>query len=172
MKEKEMGAMHVYENSHSRLIEGCLNIGEQQAVPLIKQVKEAGEPYAPEHAYILYDAPPGTSCPMIEAVKDADYILLVSEATAFGLNDMQITVDTLRELNKPFGVVVNKAKAEQNLITDFCETASVPIVASLPYSDKFAKAYAKGALVEGIDAPLTEALETVYQYLTTKMGVS
>lgn len=172
MKDKEMGVMNVYENNHSRLIEGCLNIGEQQAVPLIKQVKEAGEKYAPEDAYIFYDAPPGTSCPMIEAVKDADYILLVSEATAFGLNDMQITVDTLRELKKPFGVLVNKATSEQNLITDFCERTAVPIIASLPYSQKFAKAYAKGSLEEGMDTSLTDALETIYQHLTTKMAVS
>jgi len=171
MKEKEMGVMNIYKNQEMQLLEGLLNIGEQQAVPLIKQVKQESEQYGDQKGFTFFDAPPGTSCPMIEAVKDADYILLVSEATAFGLNDMKLTVDTLREIDKPFGVVVNKSTSEQNLITEYCRADDVPVVANVPYSQVFARAYARGRLGEGMDEQLTDAMKAIYEHLMEKLTV-
>ena len=102
---REVGVVEEGSAGGVRFAGGKLRIGEAMAPPLIRAVKER----ALDDALVIVDAPPGTSCPVIEAVRGADFVLLVTEPTPFGLNDLAIAVDTVRKLGLPFAVVVNRA---------------------------------------------------------------
>lgn len=121
-------------------VQGRLRIGEAMAPPLIKAVKRG----APDADLQIFDAPPGTSCPVIQTVRDADYVLLVTEPTPFGLNDLRLAVEMLRELNKPFGVVINRADVGDDGVTRYCAEEEIEILVEIPDDRKVAEAYARG----------------------------
>jgi MinD superfamily P-loop ATPase len=124
-------------------LSGTLAIGEATSPPVIHAAKEA----APPAEWTIWDAPPGTSCPMIETIKDCDFVLLVTEPTPFGLHDLRLAVDVAKALRRPCGVVVNRAQAGATETHTWCREAGVPILAEIPDSVDMAKAYARGELV-------------------------
>ena len=107
---------------------------------MIKAVKQG----APDADLQIFDAPPGTSCPVIQTVRDADYVVLVTEPTPFGLNDLRLAVEMLRELNKPFGVVINRADVGDDGVTRYCAEEEIEILVEIPDDRKVAEAYARG----------------------------
>ncbi len=126
-------------NSH-KFMEGILNIGEASATPLIRGMKK----YIPKDTDVIIDAPPGTSCPVVESVEDADFVLLVTEPTLFGLNDLELAVQVVREMKLPFGIVVNKHEEGNNLIRLYADKENIDILAEIPFSEKIAEAYSRG----------------------------
>jgi len=134
------------------IIEGRLEIGSSMQTSLIKELKKS---FNNNEDLLLFDAPPGTSCPVVETVSDADYIILVSEPTPFGLYDLQLTVDLIQELNIPFGVVVNKAGLGNNDIFDYLQQQQIELIATIPYSKNYASSYSKGELIEDISDEFT-----------------
>ena len=104
MIPKKMGELKHYKSGNLDFIESKLIIGEEQAVPLIKQTLDYVDDNFPVKTIKIFDAPPGTSCPVIEATKDADLILLVTEPTPFGLHDLILAIETMKELKKDMGV--------------------------------------------------------------------
>ncbi|MBN1902044.1 ATP-binding protein [Candidatus Sumerlaeota bacterium] len=124
-------------------VQGILNIGESRSVPVISQVKKS----APEVDLEIIDSPPGTSCPVIESVRDADFVLLVTEPTPFGLNDLELAVETMRALGIPFGVVVNRSGIGDDRIHAYCRGKDIPILADIPDDRKIAEAYSRGDLI-------------------------
>ncbi len=123
-------------------VQGRLRIGEAMAPPLIRTVKQK----APEVSLQIFDAPPGTSCPVILTVRDADYVLLVTEPTPFGLHDLNLAVEMLRELNKTFGVVINRSDVGNQDVKDYCTRESIELLAEIPDDRKVAEAYARGKI--------------------------
>jgi MinD superfamily P-loop ATPase len=121
-------------------VQGRLRIGEAMAPPLIKAVKQG----APDVDLQVFDAPPGTSCPVIQTVRDVDYVMLVTEPTPFGLNDLRLAVEMLRELNKPFGVVINRADLGDDGVSRYCAEEEIEILEEIPDDRKVAEAYARG----------------------------
>jgi len=121
-------------------VQGRLRIGEAMAPPLIKAVKQG----APKADLQVFDAPPGTSCPVIQTVRDAHYVVLVTEPTPFGLNDLRLAVEMLRELGKPFGVVINRADLGDDGVTRYCAEEGIEILVEIPDDRKVAEAYAHG----------------------------
>lgn len=119
---------------------GILNPGEAMATPLIRKLKERIDP----QKTVILDAPPGTACPVIETVRDTDFTLLVSEPTPFGLADLRLTVEVLRELESRFGVVVNRADIGDEGVEDFCKKEGIPIFMKIPHSLEIAKLYSEG----------------------------
>ncbi len=121
---------------------GELNIGEMSGVRIIKQIKKSvvGE------EVVLIDSPPGTSCATVAAVEGADYAIVVSEPTPFGVSDMKMVVEMLRNLEIPFGVVVNKAGLGDGEIYEYCRGEGIPILEEIPYSREIAELYAHGTL--------------------------
>ena len=117
------------------------------APPLIKQVKKL----ITNKRTTIIDASPGTSCPVVETVKDTDFCLLVTEPTPFGLNDLKLAVGMLRKLAIPFGVVINCADIGDNEVEKYCEREGISIVLTIPWDRKIAEAYSTGI-------PLREAL--------------
>jgi MinD superfamily P-loop ATPase len=145
--EREIG---VIESGNSGTIDfshGILNVGEPMAPPLIKQVKKL----ITNNSKVIIDASPGTSCPVVETVKDTDFCLLVTEPTPFGLNDLQLALGMLRKLAIPFGVVINCADIGDQEVARYCESQDIPIVMTIPWDRRIAEAYSNGI-------PLVEAL--------------
>ncbi|MEJ2635750.1 MAG: ATP-binding protein [Calditrichia bacterium] len=121
-------------------VEGRLNLGEMMASPLISHVKAKVQP----DCINILDAPPGTSCSMVETIRKADYCLLVTEPTPFGLNDLKLAVEVLRIVGIPFGVVINKADAIFTTIEKYCKEQQISILMKLPFDRKLAEAYSRG----------------------------
>lgn len=141
------------------LIEGRLEIGSAMQTSLIKEVKKH---VSSESAVTLFDAPPGTSCPVVETVADADYVILVSEPTPFGLNDLKIMVDLLNEIAIPFGIIVNKAGLGNDDIYEFINKNNIELLGKIPFSKSYAGNYSKGELLKDIPSEL----EIIYQQIT------
>jgi len=102
---------------------------------------------APDAGLVVIDAPPGTSCPVIESVRDSDYVLLVTEPTPFGLNDLKLAVEMVRVLGLPFGVVINRAGTSASDTHAWCEHEQIPILVEIPDDRHVAEAYSRGEMV-------------------------
>ena len=129
------------------MVEGQLKIGSPMQTTLIKEVKKRVEQQAP---LIIYDAPPGTSCPVVETISDADYIILVTEPTPFGLHDLKLTVDLVREINKPFGIIINKANLGFNKTHEYLKDEDITLLGEIPFSKEYASKYAQGKMLKNI----------------------
>ena len=123
-------------------LQGKLNIGESMAPPVVRAVVEA----APRDGTVLLDSPPGTSCPAIASVKTSDVVLLVTEPTPFGLNDLQLAVEMVQELGLPFCVAVNRAGTGSEDVYRYCAQENIPLVFELPDDRSIAAAYSRGEL--------------------------
>jgi MinD superfamily P-loop ATPase len=138
--EREIGLIQEgYANGIS-FINGILNIGEPMASPLIRKVKERIQ----KDKIVILDAPPGTSCPVIETVKGSDFCLLVTEPTPFGLNDLELAVGMLEKLGIAKGVVINKADLGDRGVWDYCKSKEIPVLMEIPMDRKIAESYSKG----------------------------
>lgn len=145
--DREIGTIEYGTRENINVVYARLNIGEAQAVPLIKMVKK----YINKRNTIIIDAPPGTSCPVIEAVKDSDYSILVTEPTPFGLNDLRLAVEVMRKLNKPFGVIINRYGMGDSGVENYCNEEEIPILMKIPFKREIAESYSKGlSLVDAI----------------------
>jgi len=140
-------------------IGGSLSIGEAQAPPLTRAVKKQ----LPHEDIVIIDAPPGTSCPVIAAVRDVDYVILVTEPTPFGMNDLRLAVGMLRSLRQPFGVVLNRCDISDGLARDYCRNESIRILLEIPYDRRIAEAYAVGRLVVDDDKQFRQQMRSLYQ---------
>jgi MinD superfamily P-loop ATPase len=132
---------------------GVLDIGEPMAVPVIRQLKRWANP-GPDQIVIV-DASPGTSCPVVEAVRGADFLLLVTEPTPFGLHDLKLAVEVVRELQIPAGVVLNRCEGNSPdgrysaIVEAFCREQNLPILLRIPFEREIAEGIAQGkTLVE------------------------
>lgn len=124
-------------------VHGTLKIGQPMSPPVIKAVKEA----APPSDLVILDAPPGTSCPVIESVRDCDFVVLVTEPTPFGLNDLRLAVDMVRALDLPFAAVINRADVGDDKTAAFCRSSGIGILAEIPDDRRIAEAYSRGELI-------------------------
>lgn len=129
------------------LLEGRLNIGSAMQTMVIRKLKKAPDN---ENDIIIYDAPPGTSCPVVVTVADADYIILVTEPTPFGLHDLKLTMDILEVIDKPYGVIVNKAGLGNDEVYQFLDEENIELLGKIPYHKAYATKYASGKLLNNI----------------------
>lgn len=143
---KPLGVVEQGSAQGAVFVQGRLAIGEAMSPPLIRAVLDA----TPPMGITIIDAPPGTSCPAIAAIRAADYVLLVTEPTPFGLNDLGLALDMVVALEIPYGVLVNRAEAHNADAQDFCAHRHAPIVGQIPDERCVAEAYSRGELI--IDA--------------------
>ncbi|AJY71384.1 (4Fe-4S)-binding protein [Geobacter sulfurreducens] len=156
---KTVGAVDRGTDGQVTLVQGRLDVGNAMPTPVIRAVKHH---VAPEGVTII-DCPPGTSCPMLAAVRGADFALLVTEPTPFGLHDLTLAVETIRQLSIPFGVVVNRADAGDRRLFDHCMEEGVPVLLTIPESRRVAEAYSRGesilSALPGLRVSLRELLD-------------
>ncbi|HOO73205.1 MAG TPA: ATP-binding protein [Spirochaetota bacterium] len=139
---RPIGVIETGERDNILYAGGVLNIGEPMAPPLIKELKKYH--YIPDIR--ILDCPPGTSCPVIEAARGCDYLLLVTESSPFGLNDLKLAVGMARELSLPFGVALNRADDSFRGVEEFCSAENIPLVARIPFDLEVAGTYSRGEM--------------------------
>ncbi len=147
MIPQKMGELKQSKKEGLSFVESRLDIGQEQAVPLIAQTLEYMDRNFDDDFIKLFDAPPGTSCPVIEATKDADFVILITEPTPFGLHDLKLAVDTMRELKKDFGVIVNRHGIGNNDVLTYCQKENIPVLSKLPNDRRIAELYSRGSLI-------------------------
>ena len=125
------------------LVQGRLYVGEALVPPLIREVRAR----SCEEGVVLIDAPPGTSCSMIAAVRGSDFVVLVTEPTPFGLNDLELAVETVRTLGIPCGVVINRAGSGDDRVHEYCAAEGIDILLEIPDDRRIAEAYARGLML-------------------------
>ncbi len=147
---EEMREIGVVESGHADGIafaHGKLNVGEAMATPVIRKVKEQTN----REDVVIADVPPGTSCPVVESVKGSDFCILVTEPTPLGLHDLALAVETVRELNIPCGIVLNRAGIGDSGVEEFCHKENLPILLTIPLDMEIARNYSRGVtLVQGM----------------------
>jgi len=136
----EVGRVETGQAGRIRFVHGVLNIGEARAVPVITEVRR----HEAEEGTTIIDAPPGTSCPVIAAVRKADHLLLVTEPTRFGLHDLRLTVEMAQELGLTMSVLINRVGAGSTDIEAWCSNESIPVVLRIPFERDIGAACARG----------------------------
>jgi len=139
----ETGTVQVGSAGPVAFVHGLLNVGQAMSPPVIKAVKAS----APPADILIVDAPPGTSCPVIESIRDCDFVLLVTEPTPFGLNDLKLAVEMTRALELPFGVLVNRSGMGNRDTHDYCRDSGIDILAEIPDDRTIAEAYSRGEMM-------------------------
>ena len=117
-----------------------LNVGEAMAVPLIRAVKNQMN----KQKTVIIDAPPGTACSLVTTVHKTDYCILVTEPTPFGLHDLKITVQVLKNLDIPMGVIINRAGVGDRKVYDYCKKEDTPLLMEIPFDKRIAELYSRG----------------------------
>ncbi|MBW2631730.1 MAG: ATP-binding protein [Deltaproteobacteria bacterium] len=156
---RELGTVEEGKTNGISFVHGLLNIGELMSPAVIRGVKEAaGEP-----EILILDSPPGTSCPVIEAVKDAEFVLLVTEPTPFGLNDLELAVGMVRELSIPFAVAINRSDVGNEDVKEYCNKEKIKIILEIPNDRRIAEAYSRGEMVIHALPEYQKAFETCWE---------
>jgi len=138
-----IGTVETFQSGKITLIQGKLDVGAAMAPPLIRAVKRKIDRKSPA----ILDAPPGTSCPVITTLREADFVALVTEPTPFGLNDLKLAVATVRELKIPFGVIINRAGSGDDRVNSYCSAEQIPVLLEIPDDRRIAEAYSRGELI-------------------------
>lgn len=135
---------------------GKLNIGEMSGVKIIKEIYKNTE-----EKDFLIDCPPGTACTTVSAVEVADFAIIVVEPSPFGLSDMKLVVQLLRDMKIPFGVVINKFDEDENIVKKYCDDEKIEIIGTIPFDRKIAEAYSKGEIIADALPEYRENFETI-----------
>lgn len=156
-EKREIGKIFTgktYFNSTNKY--GKLNIGEMSGVKIIKEIyKNTVE------KDFLIDCPPGTACTTVSAVEVADFAIIVVEPSPFGLSDMKLVVQLLRDMKIPFGVVINKFDEDENIVKKYCDDEKIEIIGTIPFDRKIAEAYSKGEIIADALPEYRENFETI-----------
>lgn len=127
------------------MVEARVNVKQLSPVPVIRRAiataKEAGSDF------VLLDAPPGCSCPFVNTALPADFVLLVTEPTPFGLSDLKHTVEVLESFDKKCGVIINRSDLGNDDMRRYLAQKGIEVLVEIPYSSRVAECYASGRLV-------------------------
>lgn len=142
-------------------VHGKLRIGHVRTPSLIKKVKN----HIKQNHLGIIDVPPGTSCPVVEAVKGTDFVLLVTEPTPFGLNDLKLAVDLVRKMVLPFAVAINRYDIGNDEVEKYCRAENINICLKMPDDRRIAEAYSSGRIIMDVLGEYKQHFSKVYKYL-------
>ncbi len=155
---RELGEIVRGNSGAVELVYGRLRVGEAMSPPLIEKVKENID----NDMINIVDAPPGTSCPVIAALKESDYVLLVTEPTPFGLNDLVLAVEAVRTMAIPFGIIINRCDAGDDKTKKYAEKQGIPIMMEIPDKREIAENYSKGIMMTDAIPEMKESFRSLY----------
>lgn len=142
-KQRKIGVAEFGKSNGVYFGHGKLNIGAIQTPAIIRYVKQK----AINDGIVILDAPPGTSCPVIEAIKNSNFVLLVTEPTPFGLNDLELAVGMVRELKLPFAVAINRSDIGNDAVVKYCQQENIEVLIQIPNDRKIAESYSRGVMI-------------------------
>ncbi len=143
MTGRELGIIRKGYRNGIEFIHGELRVGEAMSPPLIREVRAFARP----DKFTIIDAPPGTSCPVIAAMKDTDFVLLVTEPTPFGLYDLKLAAEAVKLLNIPSGLVINRSDIGDDKVQAYAGEVGLPILMEIPFDRRIAEAYSRGEMI-------------------------
>jgi len=158
---RKIGVIESGRSGAVSFVGGKLNIGEAMAPPLIRDVKK----HIDYKKTVIIDAPPGTSCPVVVSIKGSDFCVLVTEPTPFGLNDLILSVDMLKEVGIPFGVVINRSDLGDDKTHLYCNHNNIPILMEIPFKKEIAEAYSRGKTLLKVYPQLKIDLQHMYKVI-------
>ncbi len=161
-KPEEIGQISFYQQDDCKVAEGRLKVGSPMQTMVIKTLKKR---VGKDAGVALFDAPPGTSCSVVETISDMDYVVLVVEPTLFGVHDMKLMVELVRNLNLPFGLVINKAGLGDEEIYSYVKEQQIDILGEIPFSKAYAGRYAKGEILNKIPKEIEESYKKIIKSL-------
>lgn len=138
--KREIGIIKKGRVNSIEFVHGCLRVGEAMSPPLIKEVRS----YAKPGMINIIDAPPGTSCPVISAVSNTDFVLMVTEPTPFGLHDLRLAVEAVKILDIPHGLVINRSDMGDTKVQEYAKKENLPVLLEIPFDRRIAQAYSNG----------------------------
>jgi MinD superfamily P-loop ATPase len=148
------------------VVRGTLTVGKPLPVPVVRAARAA----APDDGITIIDAPPGTACPAVEAVRGADHVILVTEPTPFGLHDLGLATRMVRTLGLEASVVVNRSDVGNAGVRDYARREDLTIVAEIPHDRAVAEAYARGDLPCHASRPLHDAVARLAEGVIERRG--
>jgi len=160
--KKEIGIVEKGKAGKINFIHGKLRIGEAMAPPLIREVKK----YINKEEITIIDAPPGTSCPVIETIVLSDYVILVTEPTPFGLHDLKLAVEVMRVLKLPCGVVINRCDVGEKKVEQYCKEENIPVLLEIPHDRRIAESYSRGEIIIEAIPEYRDFFENLYKRIT------
>lgn len=158
-KGRELGVLQKGHHNGIEFIHGILRVGEAMSPPLIRAVLALADP----GRLTIVDAPPGTSCPVIETMKPADFVLLVTEPTPFGLHDLKLAVGAVKILNIPCGLVINRADMGDQKLTAYAASENLPVLMEIPFDRRIAEAYSRGDMIVDVMPQWKEKFLQLYE---------
>jgi MinD superfamily P-loop ATPase len=167
-KGRELGVIQIGRCNGIGFIHGKLRVGEAMSPPLIKKVLSLADPTQLN----IVDAPPGTSCPVIETMKKADFILLVTEPTPFGLHDLKLAVGAVRILKIPCGLVINRSELGDKRVKAYADRENLPVLMEIPYDRRIAEAYSRGEMIVEAMPEWKVKFSELYQKIRRLLGES
>ncbi len=158
---REIGKIDIGHSDGVATVSGVLNVGEAMAPPLIRQVKE----HIDKNSIAIVDASPGTSCPVVEAIKGSNFCVLVTDPTPFGLNDLKLAVEVVKVLKIPCGIIINRSGGNDNDTEAYCRKEALPVLLKIPLDIEIARAYSRGIPLVEVMPEWRARLIGVWEYI-------
>ena len=163
---RELGVIERGHRNGLEFVHGKLRVGEAMSPPLIKKVRE----YTRPGILTIIDAPPGTSCPVIASMTGADFVLLVTEPTPFGLHDLKLAVGAVRILDIPCGLVINRSDMGDDRVKEYAQEEDLPLLMEIPFDRRIAEAYSKGEMIVDVMPEWKEEFKGLYHRIEEIAG--
>ncbi len=168
-KKREIGILRKgISNNKMEFIDGVLNTGEAMPVPLIREVKKKISP----GRITIIDVPPGTSCPVVESVKGSDFCILVTEPTPFGLNDLILAAETMKKIQIPCGVIINRADLGNDEVELYCKKNRIPVLMQIPFDREIAELYSNGIPLINVKNQYRKKFKELFENILNIMNKS
>lgn len=155
---RELGVIERGRKNGLDFVHGRLRVGEAMSPPLIRKVRS----FVRHDKITIIDAPPGTSCPVIAAMKGTDFVLMVTEPTPFGLHDLKLAVEAVKLLDIPRGLVINRSDMGDSRVKDYARQENLPVLMEIPFDRRIAEAYSRGRLVVEVMPEWKEKFQELY----------
>lgn len=157
-KKNEIGKIsHFDYYSKDEFIEGRMKVGSALQTRVIRETIN----HSKENGIVLFDSPPGTSCPVVATVAKADYVIMVTEPTPFGLHDLKLMTETVKKIGKKYGIVINKSGLKYKPLYDYIESEKIPVLGEIPFQREYALTYSHGDILPEKNKELLEEFNKI-----------
>lgn len=161
--KRPIGVIEKGKHNTINVITGILNPNEASGIPIIHNLLQENDT-----SLTIIDCPPGSACPVMESISNADFCLLVVEPTIFGFHNFKMVYELVQIVNKKCAVIINKEEKPFSLLDDFCKENNIPIFAKIPFQKELAESIANGSIISDNN----EELKEIFQDILHKIGKS